>query len=551
MIVDPADVTRYTEAGWWGTHTISDLVREHARTKPDTAAYIEPDRRTTWARYDSEADRVAGALVGAGLSPGDRVAVLLPDSVHFHIALLGTERAGVVAVGIGARAGDAEIAHLVQRTNARALITLAEHRGRDAAEFPAVLAQRGAGIDWHMVLGEDEPRVHRVDADGRTADAAQFERPAPSAYAERALGPNDLWALNSTSGTTGMPKSVTQFQNRWLYFVELARRAGELSESDILFGGVPGPFGFGLWTAHFAPAVLGASTVVLPRFTTESMIDMIEQEQVTVLCCVSTQFRMLLNSPSAESSRLSSLRVMFTGGEAIPYERAVEFERRTGAVVLNFFGSNETGAFSYTTIHDSAEQRFCTGGSLIPEMDVRLFDDDFNDITASGGPGQPGGKGPLTCAGYDNDPGANAQLYTPDGYMLMGDLVTIGEDGYLRLVGRKSDLIIRGGKNISAAEVEAEVETHPAVELVSVVPVADELYGERVCAVVTTHPGAQLELEELTEHLLARGVSKELLPERLLVVPELPRSSGGKIAKAEVRRLVAERLKDEMGSGTR
>jgi acyl-CoA synthetase len=174
-------------------------------------------------------------------------------------------------------------------------------------------------------------------------------------------------------------------------------------------------------------------------------------------------------------------------------------------------------------------------------MHLRLYDDARADVTA-GGRGIPGGHGPLTCAGYWDDPAANAQLYAPDGAMLMGDVVEIDTDGYVSVVGRVSDLIIRGGKNISAIQVEAEVDTHPAVDQVGIVPVPDEVFGERVCAVVTLLPGASLTLPELTEHLLARGLGKELLPEHLVVLEELPRSSGGKVAKGELRRLAAERV---------
>lgn len=527
MIVDPEQAERYTEAGWWGTRSLGEMIREHARLRPDRPAYIEPGRTTTWRDYDAAADGIASALVAAGVEPGERIALLLPDTADFHAALVGTERAGVVAVGIGARAGDAEIGHLVRRTGARGIITLAEHRGRAMAGLPVVL---GGDLDLHFVVG-DRVRAYR--------DGHEITLP-PASFAGRELGPNDLWMLNSTSGTTGLPKCVTQYQNRWMYFSDLAFRAGGLGPDEVFFGAVPAPFGFGLWTAHVAPTMLGAPTVVLPRFDAGTMIELIAEHGVTVLCAVSTQFRMMLKSEV--SADLSSLRAMFTGGEAIPYDTAAEFEDRTGAVVLNFFGSNESGAFSYTTRDDSRENRLSTGGRVIPEMDVRLFDDAGNDITATGGPGQPGGKGPLTCAGYYDDEAANAQLYTEDGYLLMGDLVTIDADGYLRLVGRKSDIIIRGGKNISAAEVESAVGTHPSVELVAVVPVPDELYGERVCAVVSTLPGRDLTLDDLTAHLLARGITKELLPEHLIVLPELPSSSGGKVAKGRIRALAAERV---------
>src|SRR5262249_3315213 len=155
-------------------------------------------------------------------------------------------------------------------------------------------------------------------------------------------------------------------------------------------------------------------------------------------------------------------RCMFTGGEAVPFERAAEFERRTGAKVLQFFGSNETGALSRTSVSDTTEQRLRTAGRGIDEMRGRLFDPHGAGGTAVGGPGQAACAGPATCLGYFADPEANERLFTPDGWMLTGDICTIDADGYLRVVDRKSDFIIRGGKNISAAAVEDQVGTHPA-----------------------------------------------------------------------------------------
>jgi acyl-CoA synthetase len=502
-VIDPDVVADYTARGWWGTRTLSELVRERARAHG--TAYVTPSRRTTWHEYDELADRVATALVREGVQPGDRVAVLLPDDERVHAALIGTERAGTVAVGLGWRAGPAEVEHLVRRTGASVAVTTAE---RD------VPVQR-------VVRVEDLPAGAPVD---RTP-----------------LGPNDLWLLNSTSGTTGMPKVVTQFQNRWFRFLDHAVDAGALRDDEVLMSVIPAPFGFGLWTAHVAGTVLGAPTVVLPRFDVDEMIRLIERERVTVLCCVSTQFRMLLNAPASREADLSSLRVMFTGGEMIPPQRAAEFEERTGAVVLSFFGSNETGAFTVTRRDDPRSKRLTTVGRPIPEMDLRLYDEQGRDVTSTRR-GVPGGRGPLTCAGYYDDPVANAQLFAPDGSMLMGDLEEVDDEGYVRVVGRVSDLIIRGGKNISAIQVENEIDTHPAVDQVGVVPVPDEVFGERVCAVVTLVPGASLSLAELADHLLARGLGKELLPEHLVVLAELPRSSGGKVAKGELRRVAAEHI---------
>ena len=272
------------------------------------------------------------------------------------------------------------------------------------------------------------------------------------------------------------------------------------------------------------------------RFDAEQALTAIERYHVTVLAAVSTQFVMLLNSPAAGAHDLSSLRILFTGGEMVPYERAREFEERTGATVLQFYGSNETGALSATTPDDSPELRLRTAGRVIPEMHVRLLDPATDaDITAGGRPGVPAGKGPALCLGYWDDAAANGQLFTADGWMRMGDLATIDADGYLTVVGRTSDVIIRGGKNLSAAQVEDEVSTHPAVGLCAAVAIPDETFGERVCVFAELRAGSSgLTLTELCAHLAARGTGKELWPERLVVLDELPRSSGGKLAKGEL-----------------
>jgi acyl-CoA synthetase len=260
-----------------------------------------------------------------------------------------------------------------------------------------------------------------------------------------------------------------------------------------------------------------------------------------VLAAVSTQFILMLESPALAGADVASLRVLFTGGEAVPAQRAAAFEERTGARVLQFYGSNETGALSRTTLRDSRELRLSSAGHVIDSMQVRLFDDAGRDVTASGR-GQPGCKGPLTSAGYYRDDAANAALFTPDGWMLTGDVVTLDAQGVLRVVGRKADFIIRGGKNVSAAAVEEAVRTHPAVALAAAVPMPDPVFGERVCVYAELRPGRRLALEELVAHLVAGGISVEYLPERLVVVDTLPRASGGKIAKGALREDILRRI---------
>lgn len=523
----------YVAEGWWGNQPLHAIVRGNALRNPDGRAIVTIDSVTSWSEYDAWADDIAATLVGLGLDTGDRVAVKMPDGPGIHAALVGAARAGVVSVGIGHRAGSKETGHLIERTGARIVIASAGTSTPDngwPSQVTHVIMQGDKGID--TVLGRRGDLFLPTCAMHVTT----------AEMAGRGFGPDQLSMVNSTSGTTGLPKCVTQFDNRWIAFSELARRAGNLATGEVFLGAVPAPFGFGLWTSHYAPAILGAPLVVMPRFDTEDMLTLIERERVTVLCCVSTQFKMLLNSPISETADLTSLRVMYTGGEAVPYESAAAFEERTGATLLQFYGSNETGALSYTTIDDPSERRLRTAGRVIDAMRVRLFDTDGNDVTGTGAPGVPAGRGPLTCGGYFEDDEANAKLYTPDGWMLMGDLAEIDDDGYLRVVGRTSDIIIRGGKNISAARVEDEIDAHPSVELCVVVPVPDDVFGEKACAVVTVRDSTDINLSQLVDFLRKRGVSPEMLPEYLLSVDSLPRSSGGKLAKSRVKAWATEQL---------
>ena len=530
--IGPERAAEYRRRGWWGTETLADHVTRHAASQGSRPAFITDVGRLTWSGYDSCAERLACALRALGIERGERVAIQLPDSATVHVALLACEKAGMVAVGIGARAGDRELRHIVAKTNAVALISHDEHRGRPMRE----VADSLPGIRHHVVV----PQFDRDAAAPLQLDGISFEPSLADAAALAAVrfGPDDFWMVNSTSGTTGMPKCVMHTQNRWWYFHQVAADVGALSGSDVIMSVVPAPFGFGQWTAHFTPTYLGAPTVVTERFSPAQALDLMERERVTVLCAVSTQFRMLLAEPSIEQRDLSALRLMFTGGESIPYPAARRFEQVTGAVILNFYGSNESGFATATSIRDPQEKRLRTSGRTQPGTELRLYEEG-QDVTSSRR-GQPGTRGPAVCLGYLDDPQANAELFTADGFLMHADVVEIDEDGYLSVVGRKSDIIIRGGKNISAREVEDEVAAHPRVALAAAVPVPDPVFGERVCIYVELREPGPFTLDELTEFLIGRGVSKETLPERLIVLDELPRSSGDKVAKADLRQAAAK-----------
>ena len=609
LCADEETVRRYTEAGWWGTVTLSDIVARHAAFQADSLAFIEEDRCWDWQGYHLLSGRLAMFFADLGFEHTERIVVFLPDSGLLHAVYLAAERAGLIVVGTGHRAGRAELSHLVGRCEAVAFVELLEEEADDVSgnlatseslfeslrrEHPHLrhqiriaevldrasrgdlnqdgitqndLTQNGLTrndlvasllvsvdnkppehlqADQRQLEGRNLPLVDSKAPEHLQADSREDHNPANELaetdlrFPDR-LGPSELFLLNSTSGTTGLPKCVMQTQNRWFYFHQLAEAYGALTPEDRFCVAVPAPFGFGLWTTHFTPAALGIPTILMRRFSPELMLSLIERERATVLCAVTTQFIMMLNSPDLHRHDLTSLRVLFTGGEAIPPQRAQEFEKQTGAVLLNFYGSNETGVLTGTRIDDSQQVRLNTGGRPVPEMNVRLLHPETGEVMKRWDQGVPACRGPATTLGYYDDDAANGELFTEDGWMLMGDIVRF-TDECLQVVGRTSDFIIRGGKNISAPAVEAEVMTHPAVRLAAAVAAPDEVFGERVAVYAELREGATLDLESLTEHLGNRGVSKEWFPEHLVILDTIPRSSGAKMAKGDLRKDIARRL---------
>ena len=516
------DAVRFRAAGWWSDSTLSDAVRRNAQQSPDRLAYVDqPGVSLTWREFDRAADVLAEQLAGVGVARGDRVGVWHGDSAAVHVLFVAVERCGAVVVGIGARAGSREVAQILRSSRPKLLISDQQRSGiaaDAAAGVPVSVLTMGRGADAVCLSTDAEPKAVGIESQ---------------------LGADDVFLINSTSGTTGLPKCVVHTQNRWHYFHQKAVANGLLTSDDIFLPVIPMPFGFGIWTSHTTPIYLGATSVLLERFTTKAACEAIARHKATVLCCVSTQLTMLMADSACRDYDLSSLRIVFAGGEALPYRPAAEFEELTGAKILQFYGSNETGLLSGTTLDDPLQRRLRTGGRIVPEMSVRLFDGD-QDVTDTGR-GQPACRGPATSLGYlggtDHD-----KLFTRDGWMRMGDICEIDTDGYLTVTGRTSDFILRGGKNISAAQVEDAVTTHPAIAVAAAVAMPDPVFGEKVCVYTELAHSHTIELPELVEHLLALGISKELLPERLIVVGELPRSSGGKIAKGELREDIRIRM---------
>ena len=377
----PDAVRQHHADGWWDDVTLAGRIAEHAAARPDAPAYIADDSGfvLTWREHHEQSERLAAAFAGMGLERGDPLALLLPDGPTAHLAYVAAEKAGLVAIGIGPRAGTREIAHLLRETGATTLLTAPVHRGTPADRLGDELRAAGAELRSHLLVEHWSGSLALASLDG------PIELPDPATasarLAGRALTADELFFVNSTSGTTGMPKCVMHTQNRWKYF---HKKCVQFRPDDVFMVVVPSPFGFGLWMAHFSPTLLGAPTVLTAEFDADATIEAIERHRVTVLAAVTTQVLMLLRSPRLDTADLSSLRIVQSGGERVPFDPAHEFEQRTGAKILQFYGSNEAGCVCGTTMEDDTRHRLGTAGRIFPEMHVRLFDDDGNDTTATG-----------------------------------------------------------------------------------------------------------------------------------------------------------------------
>ena len=494
---------RYRAEGWWIDGSISDAVHRNAERTPGRAAYIDhPDGLLTWHEFDRAATSLAHQLAGAGIGPADRVAVWHGDTAAIHVLFVAIERCGAVVVGIGARAGTREVAAILRGAQPRILIT-----------DPARSESTGPAIEGAMACLVLDPGTLSLNS---TAEPAE-----PRA----GLSPDDVFLINSTSGTTGLPKCVVHTQNRWHYFHQKAVANGELSGDDVFLPVIATPFGFGIWTTHTTPIHLGATAVLLERFTAAAACEAIERHRVTVLCCVSTQLTMLMADPARRDYDLSSLRVVFTGGEALPYRPAAEFEELTGAKILQFYGSNETGLLSGTTVHDSTRT---------PAAHRRP------DRAGDGGPTVRRRRGrhrvrrrPARVPGTGDQP----RLPRRDRPRQAVHPRRVDADGrYLR--DRRRRLPERHRPDLGFHRAGRQEHQRVAGRGRRHHPSGDRGGGGRRHArsgvrreglrLHRTVGSRTVELPELVEHLLAQGVSKELLPERLIVLDELPALFGRK-----------------------
>lgn len=501
------------------THNVGGWTARRARLGPDRPALRDAERSLDYAALEARCARLAGWLRGAGVAPGERVALLLGNRSATLEAVLAAARIGALAVPVNARLAPPEIRYLLDDCTPRlllheaALTTTAEAACAGAARPPRLLAVGGTPDAYESALAAAEP----------WRDVA-------------AVSPDDAMMLMYTSGTTGTPKGAVLPHRKTLFNSLNAALFFELTAHDRMLVVVPLFHSFGLSILSLPTLYVGGALVLQPRFDAERVWHAVEEHRITALGAVPTMFRALDEALTADPDRcdLHSLRFLFSAGAAIPVELIRAFHQR-GLVLKQGFGQTETSILCCLDARDAVRKAGSVGRSVF-HADVRLVAREslglpptaWRDV-ALGETGEIVVRGPITMIGYWNRPEATAETLR-DGWLRTGDLGTIDEEGFVTLVGRARDLYISGGENVYPAEVEAAYREHPAVAEIAVVGVPDPRWGEVGCAYVVLTPGARLDPEALRAWGAER-LARYKLPRHFVGVSGLPRTETGKVQK--------------------
>ncbi|HLH81753.1 MAG TPA: long-chain fatty acid--CoA ligase [Trebonia sp.] len=498
------------------------MLRESRRARPGHPLCHISDLTFSYAQVDEISGRVASALLGSGLRRGDKVAVQLPNLPQFLFTYFAILKAGLVMVPLNPLLKAPEIAYQLQDSESRTLITFEGF----AAEAVAAARQAGDVPTYVVNLPGNDQRP----AGTRHYDELYF---ADDTGEIEPTNADDTAVIIYTSGTTGKPKGaeLTHFQ---LYMN--CTVAGELfgfRDDDIGVAVLPLFHVFGLSSVLNTAVRFGGTLVLLPRFEPDAVLDAIARYRCTIFSGVPTMYYELLRADLAGRD-LSSLRVGISGGAAIPGEVIRAFEEKfPGVVILEGYGLSETA--STTTFNISAEQRkVLSVGRPIWGVEVRVVDEQGKPLPP--GPEHIGEiviRGHNVMKGYYGNPAATAEAFR-GGWFHTGDLAYADSGGYLFIVDRKKDMLIRGGYNVYPREVEEVLFTHPAVAEAAVIGKADPVLGEEVVAFVVPRPGAGADPDDIIAYCRERLAAYKY-PREVRVVADLPKGPTGKILKRELR----------------
>jgi fatty-acyl-CoA synthase len=491
------------------------------------------ERRLTYAQVRGEAAALAAALADLGAGPGARIAVNLPNWPEWVVTALATAYLGGTLVPVNPGLGFHELKYQLRHAEASVVVSAEGWDGHDYLEMFEDLGPELPDLRYLVTVGPQEVWYNARTVCYADLVARGRHLAPPAAARDEEIHP---LAILYTSGTMGKPKGVRLSHRALVGTAALCGERLELGPADVVLAAVPCFTVFGT-SIVIGTIVAGAAAVLADRFAAPTVVALLARERVSVLHGVPTMFQLLVREPGFDRTHLPRLRTGIVAGSPVPPDLVTRV--RGVCDVQIAYGLTETGpTVTMTRFDDSPAHRTETVGRPLPGIEVRVVDVVTGELHGPEAVGELVVQGPNLMGGYHRMPGETRRAYTPEGFFLTGDLAMLDEDGYVRIVGRRKEMIIRNGYNVYPREVEDILRAHPAVEEVCVVGVPDEILGELICACIVPIEGAVVRGEDVL--LYGRDLMADYkLPDLVRFFDTLPMTASGKVKRRELAQVVA------------
>jgi long-chain acyl-CoA synthetase len=500
------------------------LLEQSAARNPMKVAAILDDYKLRYAEINGAANKIANALVAMGVQPGDKVAIMLPNTPHFPICYYGILKAGATVVPLNVLFKQNEVQYHLEDSDAVALIAFEGFIGEAAEGF------RKAQTCRNLVVVQAPGSTNPLPDGAQSFNQLLADNPAT--FEIVATNPDDTAVILYTSGTTGRPKGAElSHVNMFLNAMVSADKLLGITSEDILLATLPLFHSFGQTCVMNVTMYLGATMTMLPRFDPVKAMEIIQRDKVTLFAGVPTMYFYLLNHPAAGDYDLGSLKRCVSGGSAMPVEVMHAFNKKHNVQIMEGYGLSETSPVASFN-HLDRPAKPGSVGTPIWGVQMGIFDPEGKPLPV-GELGEIAIRGHNVMKGYYKRPEATAEVIR-NGWFRSGDLGKMDEDGFFFILDRVKDMIIRGGFNVYPREIEEYLYAHPAVAEAAVIGIPDPALGEEIKAVVACKPGQSVSEQELMEYLKERLAAYKY-PRSIEFRDSLPKTATGKILKRELK----------------
>lgn len=533
--INEALKTRYRQQGYWGDATLADYWQLSAKASADKIAVSDNHGTAyTYRELDNAAGSLATWLVENGIQPGDRVALQLPGWCEFTIIYLACLKCGAVVVPLLPAFRESELAWIMNKCQARILFTATRFKNIRPIQMLPPLRPHLPWLEQVVAVDKLEPAQHGLSLSQILANTP----PLAQAIVTKS---DDLAVLLFTSGTEGHPKGVMLTHNNIIASERAYCATLNLNSTDIVLMPAPLAHATGFMHGVTAPFMIGARSVLLDIFNPEQCLDILEREKCTCIMGATPFACDLLKAMQNRPCDVSSLRFFLCGGTTIPGKLVRDYHK-AGIPLLGVYGSTESAPHAIVRPDDSLIRQVNTDGAAVSGVEIKVVDKKRNPLSEYS-EGEEASRGPNVFVGYFDEPELTAQALDDEGWYYSGDYCRVDKAGYLKITGRKKDIIVRGGENISSREVEDILLQHPDILDAAVVAMPDQRLGERSCAyIVLSDKARPLVLADIICFFSHKRIAKYKYPEHLVVIDILPRTASGKVKKFLLRKDIIQRL---------